>query len=43
MCLSQVTFVHDGCDYVLGLFNTLDEAHRVCDVLNSEWQRPAAL
>ncbi|KAL4438463.1 hypothetical protein ABPG77_000111 [Micractinium sp. CCAP 211/92] len=32
--LYKVTFVHEGFDYVLGLFSTVDEAHRVCDVLN---------
>ena len=32
----QVEYTHQGSSYTLGLFATLDESHRVCDVLTSE-------
>lgn len=34
--LVQVTYPHAGVEYVLGLFSSLDESRRVCDVLTSE-------
>lgn len=33
--LPQVTFIHAGSPHILGLFGSLDESHRVCDVLAS--------
>ena len=38
----QVEYTHQGTSYTLGLFATLDESHRVCDVLASEqWAQGA--